>query len=280
MEDRKRILIAAVPNTVFFEDRFKKFGTHIMEAKLDLPEIREGQKSKPLTKDQEFRIFRKYNYLRYRVARTVIGPSWASVMADRDKVKSIVDDLPKSKMRDAESFAKRSDEFRNLIMDHNMRLIYRPVCKYVSVLDSERGESMLSNARMHLMKAVEKFDYRRGLKFSTYCVNVIQNNLLRDRTTENKRDARFGGDFSAVQHISELNTDDRLSRYDIDFISRALLSIGDKKRSVIEKLFGINCERVMFKDLALEMGVSRETVRKIKISAIKAMSEVQYDPII
>jgi RNA polymerase sigma factor (sigma-70 family) len=280
MEQRIRNLLVAVPRTVFFEDGFKRRGVDIARAKLELPEIRQGEKAKVLTRDQEFRLFRKYNYFRYRFARTVAGASWESAIADREGIAARLGKLPEATLSMAEGFAKKSNEFRNLILAHNMKLVFKPACRYGSE-KTELGDRMISDARMHLIKAAEKFDYRRGLKFSTYCVNVIQNNLLRDYQTEKRRTERFGVDFLVVKDSAcERNEGlDRISEYDLGFIARALSSVKDKERLVVEKLFGINGERVMLKDLASEMGVCTQTVRNMKYSAIKAMSGVEYDPV-
>jgi len=281
MEQRIRNLLAAVPSTVFFEDGFKRNGRDIVGARLELPEVREGEKTKVLTRDQEFRLFRKYNYFRYRVARTVAGASWESAIANREGIEARIKKIPEATRSRAEEFARKSKEFRNLILAHNMRLVFRPASRYGSE-KTEFGDRMISDARMHLIRAVERFDYRRGLKFSTYCINVIQNNLMRDNQTENKRMAKCGGDFSLVKDSACEHNEgrDRISEYDLGFIARALSSIKVTERLVVEKLFGINGDRVMLKDLASEMGVCTQTVRNMKYSAIKAMSGVEYDPIV
>jgi RNA polymerase primary sigma factor len=73
--------------------------------------------------------------------------------------------------------ARRAHEARNHVAEANLRLVISVAKKYTN-----RGQSFLDlvqEGNIGLMKGVEKFEYRRGYKFSTYAVWWIRQALTR-----------------------------------------------------------------------------------------------------
>jgi len=85
---------------------------------------------------------------------------------------------------------------QNQIIRANLRLVVSIAKKRVGATTADLFE-LVSDGNMSLMRAVEKFDFSRGFKFSTYASWAIIKNfsavsLVRDRGSENAATSETG----------------------------------------------------------------------------------------
>lgn len=124
-----------------------------------------------LSREQEYHLFRKLNFLKFQASRLRAGmdPSKArsSVM---DRIESLYDDAVRTK---------------NEIVQANLRLVVSIAKRHVTA--SEDFFSLVSDGNVSLIRAVEKFDYSRGNKFSTYASWAIMKNYARTIPDEFKQ---------------------------------------------------------------------------------------------
>src|SRR5207244_9631353 len=88
-----------------------------------------------------------------------------------------------------DAFLRQANEIKDILINCNMRLV-------VSIAKRHSGQTdnfseLLSDGNMSLMRAVEKFDYARGNKFSTYASWAIMKNFARSIPEEKNRRERY-----------------------------------------------------------------------------------------
>ena len=110
-----------------------------------------------LTREQEVHLFRKMNYLKYK----------ASQLAAR-----LDPPQPDSRLLDRiEDLYQQSVGVKNEIIRANLRLVVAIAKRYAG--RAEPLFELISDGNISLIRAVEKFDYARGFKFSTYATQAI-----------------------------------------------------------------------------------------------------------
>lgn len=296
-ESRLRKIQESIPKRFFFDESFERngFAGKILS---DLPLSYEGVEhgnflncSPLLKKDQEFHLFRKYNYLRYRLVKLTSGfqPSDEKPWPKPCKGKKLKN-LKESGVKELESLIVKINEVRNIILKANTRLIVKQVYRHADY-DSFEYEEMLSNAYCHVIKAIENFDFRRGFKFSTYCVNVLKSNLGRDKGTLEKLKAPLEN-WESVDAapsrfdapLSEFNAGYNREMVEkiFEFIKRTMIKSEDKVE-VLRGYYGLDGEEPMLlRELGQKLGISKERIRQIKKQALAAAcnSGLVYDPLV
>jgi DNA-directed RNA polymerase sigma subunit (sigma70/sigma32) len=128
-----------------------------------------------LTKEQEQHLFRKMNYLKHQAKklREQVDPASARTQ-DLDTI---------------ESLQKQAQEIKDLLVNCNMRLVVSIAKKHSA--QSDNFFELLSDGNVSLLRAVEKFDYSRGNKFSTYASWAIMKNFARSIPEEQHRRERY-----------------------------------------------------------------------------------------
>lgn len=212
-----------------------------------------------MTKDQEQYWFRRYNYLKYRTTRlrNSIDPAQAksSLM---DEIDELYDEIV---------------AIKNRIVQANLRLVVSIAKRHVGSGDD--FFSLVSDGNMSLYRAVEKFDYGRGFKFSTYASWAIMKNFARTIPQEFKQLDRFR---TSTEELFSGTTDDRTDQYQLESaqqvrelqIGRILDRLDEREQKIIISRFGLDHrqEPQTLKEVGAEMGVTKERIRQIEVRAL------------
>src|SRR5260221_239987 len=128
-----------------------------------------------LSREQEVHLFRKMNYLKFRAykLREAIDPARA-----RGPELDEIDRLQEEALA-----------VKNQIIGANLRLVVSIAKKRVG--PANNFFELVSDGNMSLIRAVEKFDFSRGFKFSTYASWAIMKNFARTIPEEKTRRDRF-----------------------------------------------------------------------------------------
>ncbi|MFM7108330.1 MAG: sigma-70 family RNA polymerase sigma factor [Planctomycetaceae bacterium] len=217
-----------------------------------------------LTREQEVWLFRKFNYLKYRATqlRGQLDPERPSARL-MDQIERLYDEIV---------------EIKNRIVRANLRLVVSIAKRRVSPGDS--FFDLVSDGNMSLIRAVEKFDYARGNKFSTYASWAIMKNYARTIPDEHKRRDRFrAADMEMLQSAADRRADEyqqRLAASDrLAQVGRFLDRLDPREQTIIIRRYGLDHEHEpqTLKEVGSALGVTKERVRQIEAKALEKLRE-------
>ena len=228
-----------------------------------------------LTPEQEQDLFRRMNYLKYR----------ANMLRSRLNPHAPDEEM----MVKVERFLAAAQAIRDEIIRANMRLAISVVKKFVTPQNS--FDDLLSDGIYSLMQAVDKFDFDRGFRFSTYAYRAIARNAYRAIIKKQRESSRFGtevdesnlDDSSAVSESSmDVRTWTRLR----GLLSQIMDRLDRRERLIVRCRYALGGHRKVktFQTIADRLGVSKERVRQLEqraMSKLRAMAaELQLEELV
>jgi RNA polymerase sigma factor (sigma-70 family) len=220
-----------------------------------------------LGREQEAHLFRKMNFLKYRAnqLRDAVDPARART-ADLDEI---------------ERLQEEALAVKNQIIRANLRLVVSIAKRHVG--PSNNFFELVSDGNMSLIRAVEKFDYARGNKFSTYASWAIMKNFARTIPEENYRRDRF---VTGHEEMFEAAADTRIDEHEYESAQRRnqeavkgmLGRLDDRERRIIVSRYGINgVSEQTLEQLGRELGITKERVRQIESRAQEKLRKIAIE---
>src|SRR5207249_10414261 len=133
----------------------------------------------------------------------------------KHKARQLRDRLEPSRARTEElnaieSLQDQAHQIKEMLVNCNMRLV-------VSIAKRHAGQAdnffeLLSDGNVSLLRAVEKFDYSRGNKFSTYASWAIMKNFARSIPEERHRRERY---VTGHDELFDVSPDHRTDEQDL-----------------------------------------------------------------
>ncbi len=253
-------LILDVPRPVSDEHAKK------VRAPKDLPAYLRALYDIPLlTREQEGDLFRRYNFIRYCAAQAAKTLDvYSATEADLDNIQGLLD---------------RAESIKNEIIQANLRLV-------VSIAKRHVGRSnslfeIISDGNMSLMRAVEKFDYALGNKFSTYASWAIMKNFARTVPENHYHLRRYVTGQEEMLDAQAAVADAAPAKSDVDAVRGALTEglshLTERERIIVSNHFGLfdasDCPSTL-EELGSRFGVTKERIRQIEKRAIDKLRKV------
>jgi RNA polymerase primary sigma factor/RNA polymerase sigma factor len=218
-----------------------------------------------LTREQEYHLFRQMNYLKHKASRLreLLDSTQGSKTAIMDQIDALYEDAVRVK---------------NKIVQSNLRLVVSIAKRHVASTDD--FFALVSDGNMSLIRAVEKFDYSRGNKFSTYASWAIMKNFARTIPSEFKHKDRFR---TTTEELFLARQDERLDPYVEETVQRSrqrelskiLNRLDEREQKIITARFGLGRgnEPLTLKQVGEEMGVTKERIRQLEARALLKLRE-------
>jgi RNA polymerase primary sigma factor len=219
-----------------------------------------------LNREQEAHMFRQMNYLKYLARKLAarIDPARAR-SSDLDRL---------------EELQKKALAVKDALISANMRLVASIAKRHTG--GNDNYFELLSDGNLSLIKAVEKFDYSRGNKFSTYASWAIMKNFARSIPEEKHRRDRFStGHEEMFESVSDTRTDEQEVVAQAERahhqVNRLLQRLDERERRIIQLRNGLNNNHgLTLEQVGRELGITKERVRQLEartMSKLKSLAK-------
>jgi RNA polymerase sigma factor (sigma-70 family) len=229
----------------------------------DLPPYLKSLYGMPLlNRDQEQYLFRRMNFRLHQAA---------TLRANIDVARPKASDLDRLDL-----YLEDANDIKRRLIRSNLRLVVAVAKKHA--YGGRNLFELISDGNVSLMRAVEKFDYGRGFKFSTYASWAIIKNFARTIPAENTHRDRF---VTGHELAFELTPDERANVYETELhhdrmssaIDRILDKLEERERQVIVYRYGLDSQQKpeTLEEVGSRFGVTKERIRQIEARAISKL---------
>ncbi|MCP4512749.1 MAG: sigma-70 family RNA polymerase sigma factor, partial [Fuerstiella sp.] len=209
-----------------------------------------------LNKAQEQHYFRLMNYLKYQALelQKTLHVKRSNARVAR-KMEALLDD---------------ANHVKNLLTRSNLRLVVSIAKRHLKA--GVHFFELVSDGNMSLIRAIEKFDYARGNKFSTYASWAIMKNYARSVPAEHTRLDRFRTGYEEIfcdAHDGRGNAfaEELVNKVQRNAIMEILEELNGRERKIISCRFGLSrgSEPETLEQVGTRLGVTKERVRQIEV---------------
>jgi RNA polymerase sigma factor (sigma-70 family) len=257
-------IMAPMPNSEVYENTRRG-----MRVPKDAPpELSSLYEMPLLSREQEAHQFRKMNFLKHkaRQMRAMLDPNRART--------ETLDEI--------ESLQNQAQKIKEMLVSCNMRLV-------VSIAKRHSGQAnnffeLLSDGNVSLLRAIEKFDYSRGNKFSTYASWAIMKNFARSIPEEKNRRERY---VTGHEELFELAEDKRTDEHEVVAsaeqatykVNRLLQYLDPREQQIVRLRAGLENgnEGMTLEKIGQQLGITKERVRQINVRAMKKLKTLAED---
>ena len=178
-------------------------------------------------------------------------------------------------------------EARNILIEHNLRLVVFLSKKYVSPIYDL--EDLVSIGTLGLIKGIMTYKPNKNIRLATYASRCITNEILmyirknKHRNIEiSFEDAlNYDGDGNSlkledIEGTSEEIVHEEISnKFDKEVLSKELSLLSERDREIMTMRYGLfNTKEYTQKEVATKLGISQSYISRIEKKVIKKLKNV------
>ena len=185
-----------------------------------------------------------------------------------------------------ERYAAGDLEARNVLIEHNLRLVAHIVKKYYT--QSSNQDDLISIGTIGLIKGISTFNADKNVRLATYASRCIENEILMHFRSQKKLQGEVSlsdtldgdGDGNSLSLMDVISVDDdMLENLDArdsciqvrQYVERCL---SDREKMIITMRYGLNNQPPKTqREIAAQSGISRSYVSRIEKKALKKLKD-------
>jgi RNA polymerase primary sigma factor len=217
-----------------------------------------------ISKDEEQFYFRRMNWLKFRAA---------TARGRLDRRRATLRQIDQ-----IEGWLAEAETVKAILVTANLRLVVSLAKKFVDPFWS--FDELVGEGNVALMRAVEKFNFALGNRFSTYATYAIQRHFFRLSHRGRQFRKRFTSDDAALKSQAARETaTETLSAERIALLKELfagfLVELEPRERKVVVARFGFDGKPPRtFRELGAQMGVCKERIRQIQGRAMEKLKSL------
>ncbi len=182
-------------------------------------------------------------------------------------------------LKEIEDLQNEAGLVKEMLINANLRLVVNIAKKHTA--QAENFFELMSDGNVSLMRAVEKFDYYRGFKFSTYASWAIMKNFARSIPEDKHRRERF---ITGHEDVFDAAPDNRTDEHEMlatqeratHSVNRLLDYLEPREREIIRMRAGMdeNGKNVTLEEIGRKFGITKERVRQLNARAMSKLRAI------
>lgn len=213
-----------------------------------------------LTPTQEQHLFRRMNFRKFCAnrLRSRLDPEQPNIAA----------------MDEVDQHLQDAQLVRNYIVRANLRLVVSIARKFVN--DLTTLDELTSDGNLILMKAVDRFDFSRGFRFSTYATHSVQREFYRRYTTGQRRRVREVLTnpellFNSVEPRDDSKNQLQQDRQVTQLKKIMVHCLDARELEIVDLRFGLKADDggQTLREVGEKLNISKERVRQLQTRAIE-----------
>jgi RNA polymerase sigma factor (sigma-70 family) len=185
-------------------------------------------------------------------------------------------------MNQIEEYLDKAVEIKNFLIRSNLRLVVSIAKRHIK--PTGNFFEMVSDGNMSLIRAIEKFDYSKGNKFSTYASWAIMKNFARSIPAEHHQNDRFR---TGNEEVFQRSRDTRSNQFQEELVNQRqhqlimtiLDQLDSREKDIILYRYGLEqgSEPQTLEQVGQRFGVTKERIRQLESRALRKLRKIAQE---